>query len=545
MFTANSNDMQHENLIDSNVTSGKHASYWTASTSPIITAPLGENLTTDVVIIGGGMAGISTAYNLIKAGKKVVLVEDGFIGSGETGRTTAHITAALDDRYYEIERMFGEDGARLAADSHSKAIDFIENAVQELNIDCDFIRLDGYLFLDPSDKKENLDKEFEALKRAGLPVEIVTEVPHLKKSVGRAIKYKNQAQFHPLKYLQALSDAIISGGGKIYTETRATDIDHEGITTDKGFTVKAAHVVVATNSPANNMFVIHTKQYPYRSYVIGATIKKGTIPAALWWDTGNHKESKDMPPYHYVRVQSHNETHDVLIVGGEDHLTGFAHEEGKPEEDRYNKLEDWAREIYDIEEVVYRWSGQVMEPMDCLAYIGRNPMDKDNVYVVTGDSGNGMTHTTIAGILLTDLITGKENPWEKLYSPSRFKVFAAGGVFIRELFGMVKEYIKSYPSRADEIKLKDIERGHAEIVELEKDKYGVYRDEQDHLHVVSATCTHLGCLVSWNSDEKSWDCPCHGSRFTHKGKVVNGPAISDLNYYEETDTSFANKEYVS
>ncbi len=199
----------------------------------------------------------------------------------------------------------------------------------------------------------------------------------------------------------------------------------------------------------------------------------------------------------------------------------------------YSKLEGWAKARFEIEDVVYKWSGQVMEPMDSLGYIGHNPMDNENIYIVTGDSGNGMTHGTIAGILIPDLILGIENPWEKIYNPARVNIFKSGKTFIKEFFGGLIQYFKHSPKHADKIKLSDIKAGDAKVVELDKDKYGAYRDEANSLHVVSATCTHLGCTIRWNNDEKSWDCPCHGSRFSYEGKVLNGPAKQDLIYYKE------------
>jgi Rieske Fe-S protein len=222
-----------------------------------------------------------------------------------------------------------------------------------------------------------------------------------------------------------------------------------------------------------------------------------------------------------------------LICGGEDHPTGLPEAMDRDQTTSYSKLESWARERFDIGAVVYKWSGQVMEPMDSLAYIGRNPMDKDNVYIVTGDSGNGITHGTIAGLLIPDLILGIDNPWENIYDPGRTHFLKSGKTFVQEFFGGLIQYIKTSPKHADRIKLSDIKTGEATIIEMGKEKFGAFRDASDDLHVVSATCTHLGCTVKWNKDEKTWDCPCHGSRYTHDGKVLNGPAIKELLYYKE------------
>ncbi len=520
------------NIVTGNITSGKHISFWIDSVeNPGSFNKPDKNYNTDVVIVGGGIAGLTTAYCLLKSGKQVIVVEDGYIGSGETGRTTAHLVNALDDRYYDLERIFGEKNTKLIAKSHSEAIDFVEQTIKEENIQCDFKRVNGYLFLHPSDKIETLEKELEAAKRAGINVSRMAEVPGMKNESSVVILFPDQAQFHPMKYILGLAVAIEKKGGLIFTGTHAKEIDETGIITDDGIRIKAKHIVVATNSPVNNKVVMHLKQYAYRTYVIGATVKKGTLPQALWWDTGD--QEKDIPPYHYVRTHPFDDNNDLLICGGEDHATGLADSENIKEEDRYALLENWARLHFPIGEVIYKWSGQVMEPMDSLAYIGRNPMDAENVFIITGDSGNGMTHGTIAGNLITNLINGKENELEKIYSPSRFKFFKSGMTFLKEFVGGLAAYLKTYPRDADAVTLSSIKTGEAEIVELNKKKHGAYRDAYNKLHVVSAECTHLQCIIKWNNDEKSWDCPCHGSRFTYQGKVINGPANKNLEYYDE------------
>lgn len=532
------------NNSNEKITSGAHVPYWVESAAPIVYDKLDFNLDVDVVIVGGGMAGVTIAYCLSEAGKRVALVEDGHIGSGETGRTTAHLVSALDDRYYELERQYGKDNSRLIAQSHANAIDFIERAVAAENIDCDFKRVNGYLFLHPSDHPESLEMELEAALRAGLEVIKVNRIPGMVGEI-EALEFYNQAEFHPLKYLKGLCAAIVADGGYICTNTHAAKIDQEGIETNEGFKIKAKHIVVATNSPVNSKYIIPTKQFPYRTYVVGFKVKKGLIPAALWWDTGDFSVNEDIPPYHYVRTQKFDDLHDLLLVGGEDHPTGLADAENKPEGKQYELLEQWARARFaGLEEVAYKWSGQVMEPMDSLAYIGRSPMDAENIYLASGDSGNGMTHGTIAGILITDIILGKENEWEKIYSPSRMKLFTAGKLFFKEFVGGLINYIKLKPEHL-ETQLKDIPVNEGRIMEYHKKKCGAYRDETDTIHFVSAECTHLGCTIKWNNDEKSWDCPCHGSRFTYDGKVLNGPANDPLPVYQKKfDLQKAKLEYV-
>jgi glycine/D-amino acid oxidase-like deaminating enzyme/nitrite reductase/ring-hydroxylating ferredoxin subunit len=521
------------NPINDNISSGHHISYWLFSELlPLEFEQLRANSQTEVVIIGGGIAGLSVAYQLLKRGKQVVVIEDGHIGSGETGRTTAHLTNALDDRYYELEKLFGEEAIKLIAQSHTDAINFIEEVCKAENIDCGFERVKGYLFLHPNDEKDNLEKELEAATKAGLDVTMINYVPGMQKEKGPCLEFNHQAQFHPLRYLEGLCKAIIKMGGKIYTLTHAGEISEKGIRTDEGYWVEAQQVVVATNVPVNSKYVLPMKQFPYRTYVIGAKIKGGQIKPALWWDTGDHMVNPDTPPYHYVRIQKLDDQYDLLICGGEDHPTGLtAATDAVPEEHRYKLLEAWARERFEIDDVIYHWSGQVMEPLDGMAYIGKNPFDKDNVYIATGDSGNGLTHGTIAGILLSDLICGVQNPYEKIYAPSRIQLHSIGTFFKEFVTGFIT-YLKNKPD-TDEFGINDIHTNEGKVIEWKKKKCGIYRDDEDLLHIVDAECTHLKCIINWNNDEKSWDCPCHGSRFTADGKVINGPANTDLNHYTE------------
>lgn len=515
---------------DGELTAGRHISFWIDTIEPDKAWPLKEDLVTDVVIVGGGIAGLTTAYCLTRAGKKVVVVEDGLIGSGETGHTTAHLVTALDDRYYELEKYFGIPKTHVLAMSHAAAIDFVERVVKRESIDCGFERLNGYLFLHPTDHPDSLDREFDAARRAGINViESDVALPGL----GKSLCFPGQAQFHPLKYLKGLCAAIEKRGGKIFTDTHADKIDNHGITTSKGYHVQAKHVVIATNSPVNNKYSMHLKQYAYRTYVIGALVKKDSVARALWWDTGNFKDNADVPPYHYVRVAPYNDEFDLLISGGEDHPIADTSKKHVPEENRYGLLEEWTRKYFPIEDVIYRWSGQVMEPMDGIAFIGRNPADHDNIYIITGDSGNGMTHCTIGALLITDLITGRENSWEELYRPSRFTVRASKPFFKEVLGSLFSSFKHDDDAEEKNASFSTLEKGEARVFEREKQKWAAYCDNEGELHVVSATCTHLGCTVKWNNDEKSWDCPCHGSRFSCEGKVMNGPANTDLKKYQE------------
>lgn len=516
--------MNQQQSSEVNQSSGNNKPFWLDGQAKITYERLRENHSTQVLVIGGGIAGLTTAYLLLKLGKEVTVVEDGTIGSGESGRTTAHITCALDDRYYFIEETFGKETAQLAAESHTAAVNMIRNIIQIEGFDCNLKTVDGYLFPDPSDAPENLDKEFEATRSAGIRTELVTGVPGLSNTL-RAIKFPEQAQFHIMKYLKGLCDSIVKMGGTIFTDTRATDITRHGAK-GNGFKIDAQYVVVATNSPVNDVLTMHTKQAAYRSYVIAAKIQKGKLPYALWWDTGNAHSRWVSQPYHYVRLEEFDAEYDLLICGGEDHKTGQADEEHIPEQDRYFNLEQWARANFpEIGEIAYYWSGQVMEPVDSLGFMGRNPGD-DNIFIITGDSGNGMTHTTIGAMIITDTINGVKNPWEEIYSPSRI-TFNTAKDFVREAANMASQYI-DWLSPADLENAQQLQKGDGGIIQSGVSKIAVYRDEANELHTYSAVCPHLGCIVKWNKDEKSFDCPCHGSRFDCHGNVVNGPSKSNL-----------------
>lgn len=498
-------------------------SVWAATSKRPRATKLTDNIEADVCIVGAGIAGLTTGYLLARAGKSVVIVEDGRLASGMTECTSAHLSDAIDDRFTKIEKWHGERGAVLAAESHTAAINQIESIINEHAIDCDFERVDGYLFLAPGHEQELLEQELAAARRAGLMARMTACAP-LDYDTGPAICFPNQARFHPLKYLIAMADAINESGGQIYTNSHADHIEggKEAKVEVGSHKVKTNAVVVATNVPINDMFAIHTKQAPYMTYVIGARIPKGSVTDALYWDT--------LDAYHYVRIQSmhdadgkHGDEYDLLIVGGEDHKSGQADDTMQ----RHARLESWARARFPmIEDIEFTWAGQCMETIDGLAFIGRNPRDEDNVFVVTGDSGMGLTHGTIAGMLLTDLILGKQNPWATLYDPSR-KPLRAAAEFAKENLNTAAQYVDWVtPGEVESEQL--IEPGSGAVLRRGLSKFAVYRDGNGKCQEMSAVCPHLGCIVHWNGAEKSWDCPCHGSRFDKLGKVVNGPSNVDL-----------------
>lgn len=492
--------------------------FW-SNNSELRTYPsLDESVKCDVCIIGAGISGLTTAYLLAMSGKKVVIIDDGPIGGGQTWRTTGHLASALDDRYYILESYFGEQGAKLAAQSHNAAIDFIESLVKKHHIACEFERVNAYLFAPSIEEAHLLEKELDAAKRAGLDVAMVSKAPLKSFETGPAVCFSNQAHFHTIKYLNKLCELIEACGGAIYCDTHAASIKE---LKDNGFTIEtnrkkhihADHVVVATNYPTKGRIPQHFKQAAYRTYVIAGNIPEGYVKAGLYYDT--------LDPYHYIRTAKDKDGNDILIAGGEDHRTG---EEEKIEE-RYQRLEAWTRERFPLlGEISYRWSGQIIEPIDCLGFIGRTEKDRE-LYMITGDSGNGLTHGTIGGLLIHDLILGIESPWEKLYDPHRL-TFKAAPRFIEENTNTVLQYRDWVTSGEKE---EELGKSCGVVVRKGVKKCAIYRDENGKVHEMSAICPHLGAIVRWNQSEHCWECPAHGSRFDALGKVIQGPANCRLN----------------
>lgn len=507
--------------------SGHTTSVWMSTAELPTFPPLTSDATADVCVVGAGIAGLSVAYHLTRAGKKVIVLDDGPVGGGETGRTTAHLVNAFDDRYNIAERMHGERGATLVADSHTVAVSTIEHNCKLENIDCAFERVDGYLFdgdetKNRDEQRASLAEELAALHRSGIvDAEMVQRAP-VPFDTGPAIRFPNQAQFHPLRYLGGLLTAIKAGGGRVYCESHVEEVKDGAPCTVKvkdGPTVTCQAVVVATNTPVNDWVKIHTKQAAYRTYVIGAKVPRESIPRVLLWD--------DLDPYHYVRLAGaslDDPASDILIVGGEDQKTGQY--DDADQEEQFERLERWTRERFPVvQSIEYRWSGQVMEPVDGLAFIGRNP-GNDHIYIVTGDSGNGMTHGAIAGLLIHDLILGKPNAWAAVYDPARITL-AAASTFLKENLNVAAQYADWVrPGEVESVE--QVARGSGAVLRRGRSLIAAYRAEDGTVEERSAVCTHLGCIVRWNDTEKSWDCPCHGSRFAPTGEVLNGPAISGL-----------------
>jgi glycine/D-amino acid oxidase-like deaminating enzyme/nitrite reductase/ring-hydroxylating ferredoxin subunit len=505
--------------------SGSTRSIWMEREIRSSAGPLPRRSTADVCVVGAGITGLSTAYMLARSGQSVIVLDAGPIGGGDTARTTGHLSSALDDGFVHLEALHGREGARLAAESHVHAIDLIEHAVLNERIDCGFERVDGFLHLGPDDRRQTLEREAEAALRAGLDVELLETPIGLALTNGPCLRFARQAQFHPRRYLAGLVRAIERLGGRIHT---GVHVEHfEGgrptrATASNGQIVEAHALVVATNVPVNSRVVIPMKQAPFRSYALALEIPHGSVPAALYWDTAS--------PYHFVRTHrvSIHDAHDVLIVGGEDHRTG---EDDHPEA-RWDRLEAWARErAPSAGDVLTRWSGQVMEPADGLAFIGPSSKDSPGVFIATGDSGHGLTHGTLAASMLVHLIAGESHPYASLYDPRRISLRGLPA-FARENFDTARHYIE-WLRPADVADASEIARGHGATLIEHGRRLAVFKDETGICHRFSAACPHLGGVVHWNDAEKTWDCPCHGSRFEASGRVVTGPSLTDLSPADE------------
>ena len=474
---------------------------------------LSQNEKSATCIIGGGIAGVSLAYQMAKRGHEVTLVEAFRIGSGQTGRTTAHLTCQLEEQFLNLLKIHDQDTVQNFLNAHRTAIDVIEQICQVENISCDFKRVDGYLFQGQNFSQDDLEKEQKAASKCGIDLDFVDVTPLLSDTVS-SLRFPRQAQFNPLKYLQGLLRVLNELDVNVYEGTHINDISQDQneqwiLKSDTGYQIEARHLIVATDSPVNNRFHIHTKQYPYRSYAMAFHLSTQVKEECLLWDTED--------PYHYIRF-----VENTLVVGGADHHVGEA-----PEADPFKALEEWSRKNFSfIKDIAWKWSGQVFEPMDQIAFIGRNPGNEKNVYISTGSSGIGMTSGTIASMIIPDLIEKGDHPWAKTFDPSRPPIRGIKD-FIQENINVAFQY-SDWIRPPEATKQESIPVDSGALMQEGVLKSCVYHGEGDTFEKKSAICSHLGGIVHWNEIEKTWDCPCHGSRFNTKGQVIEGPAISGL-----------------
>jgi glycine/D-amino acid oxidase-like deaminating enzyme/nitrite reductase/ring-hydroxylating ferredoxin subunit len=468
----------------------------------------------DVAVVGGGIAGVTAARLLQEGRRRVALLEARRIGAGDTGHTTAHLTELLDAGYATLRSHFGEEGATLAARSQRDAIDRVERFVREDGISCGFSRVPGFRYADVRDEVESLDDELRAMREAGVDAARADVVP-LPYPVAAAIRVERQAQLHPVAYLAGMLERFVAAGGLVFEGTRATRISEgEPCTVETpGGAILCRDVVVMTHAPVSSRFALHSKMAPYRTYAVAARLPS-LPPPGLYYD------SQD--PYHYIRTQ---ETSDgtFLVVGGDDHKAG--HEEDTRRS--YASLEGWVQTRFPGAAIAHRWSGQVWEPADGLAFIGTSSGAR-HVWVGTGFSGTGMTFGTLAAMIVSDGILGRKSPYARLYDATRVKPLAQARAYLSENADVAAQLAKDRLSRGEARSVAEVPPGEGRLVRVDGKMAAVHRSEDGAVTAVSAACTHLGCHVRWNRAETCWDCPCHGSRFDAAGEVLSGPATRRL-----------------
>jgi glycine/D-amino acid oxidase-like deaminating enzyme/nitrite reductase/ring-hydroxylating ferredoxin subunit len=492
-------------------------SYWLSDSALPRFPKIDGNLKVDVVVVGGGITGATAAYLLKRAGKKVALLERGRCGRGDTGATTAHLTCVADLRLTKLAKVFGRDHAAAVWDAGLAAIDQIEQIIRREDSDCGFRRVPGYLHGTPqqsaAEALAELTAEAELAQELGFEADFQTRAPLFLRP---AMRVNAQAIFHPLEYLRLLLEKIDGDGSHVFEQSEATDFVDSSRVKVGDHTVTCDQVIIATHVPlmGNNGLLsatlFQTKLALYSSYAVGGRTEKSAVPPALFWDTAD--------PYHYLRIDPHR-GFDYVIYGGGDHKTGQVSDAAPI----YAALELELRKIAGKITVDHRWSGQVVETNDGLPLMGE--LGKQQ-FVATGYAGNGMTFGTLAGMMACDWVTSRKNPWSQLFDVHRKKIVGGTWNYIKENLDYPYYLLKDRLRAAD--RLEDLKRGEGKIVKYNGHRVAAHRDDAGKLHMVSPTCTHLGCYVRWNQAEKTWDCPCHGSRFNVAGKVIAGPAEDPL-----------------
>ena len=473
----------------------------------------------DVVIIGGGITGMTAAWMLKQAGKTVALFEKGRIGDAETGHTTAHLTYVTDERLSRLVKNFGEETAQLVWQAGDLAIDTIEAIIHQYQLDCHFKRVPGFLhaaLTKERDETSELVKEADLARKLGFEAAFLASVPLVDRP---GIRFANQACFHPIEYLSELARRIHGDGCEIHENSEISDFEEDPLAVlVNGCTVRCDRLVVATHVPMMGLTslpsatFLQTKIAGYSTYAIGAKVPAGSLPHASFWDTDD--------PYYYLRIAPATGK-DYAILGGLDHKTG---QHDNPEA-LYAELETVVRRLVPQAEVDHRWSGQVIEPVDGLPFIGPT---NESQFVATGFSGNGMTFGTLAGVMACDWIIGRENRWKDVFDVHRTKVRGGALEYVKENVDYPLHLVTGFVRSPDAKSVDEVERGEGRIVKIDGKRCAVHRSAEGKLTACSAICTHMGCVVRWNGAEETWDCPCHGSRFGTDGHVIAGPAEKEL-----------------
>ena len=493
----------------------RHKSFWIdTADAPDYPAAAGT-ISVDVAVVGAGIVGLTAAWLLKNAGKTVAVLDARRVAASVTGHTTAKVTSGHGLIYSQLTKRLGQEAATIYAQSNQAAVEKIVSIASDLGIDCDLEQNNNYVFGESDDEVEKLREEAAAARGAGLDAEFTFENTLPFPIVG-AVKHADQYQFHPRKYLDPIARAIQGDGSHVFENSRVTELKEEDscllVTPDAS--IQANKVILATHFPAFDRGLFFAKVHAYRSYVVAAAIPKEDAPAGMWINASSPSRSVRTAPYRGRRL---------LIVTGEGHKTG----QETDTEKRYAALEDWTRERFGVDSFDYRWSTQDNISIDHVPYIGRLTRGSENVFTATGFAGWGMTNGTVAAMLLTDLVQDVPNPWHDLYDANRLNPGASAQKFLKENLDagvrFVSDRLKSIANSVEKIP-----PGEAGVVAVGAKSVAVRKDETGDVHALSATCTHLGCIVQWNRAEKTWDCPCHGSRFDSSGEVIQGPAAKPL-----------------
>jgi glycine/D-amino acid oxidase-like deaminating enzyme/nitrite reductase/ring-hydroxylating ferredoxin subunit len=491
-------------------------SLWIESTPETSYPALANGLEVDVAIVGGGIAGLTVAYLLKRAGKTVAVLDAKRILHGATGYTTAKVTAAHNIVYTTVRKKFGRKGARLYAEANQGALEFIAQLVEDESLDCEFERKPNYVYCESTDERAKIEQEVEAAKQAGLAAKLVEETP-LPYRTECAFRLDDQAQFHPRKYLLPLAETIEGDGSRVLELTRVLDLTGSGpvrLETNRG-ALTARDVILASHLPFADRGFFFAKAHPERSYVVATRLRPEQDPDGMYINIGQ--------PARSVRT-AYDEQGLLLILGGEGHKPG-----AEPDATaRYRALEDFGRRHWQAESFPYRWSTQDYMPLDGVPYVGRLTRRSEDIYVATGFKKWGMTNGTAAAMILSDLILGRENPWAELFDAKRLKPLAAAPKFVKENASVARHFFGDRLQRGERAGLEELAPGEGRLLNLQDRKTAAYRDGEGTLHMLSPRCTHMGCHVAWNPAEQSWDCPCHGSRFSGAGVLIEGPATRDL-----------------
>lgn len=495
-------------------------SYWIDSTEKTNYPSLQEDINVDVAIIGGGIVGITAGYLLKKQGVNFAILEASRIVEGTSGFTTAKVTSQHGLIYDTIKNSSGIDRAKQYADANQSSIDFIEETINLLKIDCDFERLPAYVYTNDYNYVEKIEKEGEVAASLGIQAKVTNTIP-INLPIKNALVFENQAQFHPRKYLLSLAEEISKEGNCIFENTSILELEKGGtvvITASNGKKVTASKVIISSHFPCYDGLGLYLARLrPERSYIVAATIEE-TFPKGMFINAES--------PTRSLRYQN-NKGKQLILIGGDSHKV--AH--GEDFSSHYSNLKKFAQDTFKVEEFLYNWSAQDYITLDKIPYVGNLSLSDKNIYVATGFGKWGMTNGTAAARILVDKILSKNNPWEEVYNPSRSLTLRAYKNIVKENFDVAKELIMGKLKSGEAQVILKI--GEGKIVDIDGNKYGAYKDANEALHIVDITCTHMGCELKWNDAEKSWDCPCHGSRFSYDGEILEGPATRKLNHYKE------------